>query len=300
MTELVRVRAPASTANLGPGFDCAAAALDLWNELVVTEGGEPDPAHLGIRAYGLVADPSGLAFDFSLDIPRERGLGSSASIIALGMAAATFLNGGELDPERLLARGMPLEGHADNLAAVLAGGVCLTWDGHIARDRRDAAVRGGRGRAEVARADGRSARVAAATRSHTVPQRLRSRTRRCSARGSRRTTPSCSPPRLHDELHEPYRAPFAPALDAVRADLPTGAVGATISGSGPTVIVWTHAEQVDACTQRARVPVRRREHPAAERLADGSPPCLTRRSSSSTSTTRCSTTTPSPPTCART
>ena len=133
MTELVRVRAPASTANLGPGFDCAAAALDLWNELVVTEGGEPDPAHLGIRAYGLVADPSGLAFDFSLDIPRERGLGSSASIIALGMAAATFLDGGELDPERLLARGMPLEGHADNLAAVLAGGVCLTWDGHIAR-----------------------------------------------------------------------------------------------------------------------------------------------------------------------
>ena len=53
---------------------------------------------------------------------------------------------------------------------------------------------------------------------------------------------------MHDELHEPYRARFAPALDAVRADLPTGAVGATISGSGPTVIVWTHADQVDACT----------------------------------------------------
>ena len=71
VTELVRVRAPASTANLGPGFDCAAAALDLWNELVVTEGGEPDPAHLGIRAYGLVADPSGLGFDFSLDDPAR-------------------------------------------------------------------------------------------------------------------------------------------------------------------------------------------------------------------------------------
>ena len=93
MTEIVRVRAPASTANLGPGFDCAAAALDLWNEVVVSDGGDvPDPGHLGIRAYGLIADPSGLAFEFNLDIPRERGLGSSASIIALGLAAATGLD----------------------------------------------------------------------------------------------------------------------------------------------------------------------------------------------------------------
>ena len=192
MTELVRVRAPASTANIGPGFDCAAAALDLWNELVVSEGGEPDPAHLGIRAYGLVADPSGLAFDFSLDIPRERGLGSSASIIALGMAAATFLNGGELDPERLLARGMPLEGHADNLAAALAGGVCLTWDGRIARIAETlpfAAV------AVVPKSRVRTAEARESLPRRDLASRRRDhgrRTRRCSARGSRRATRSCS------------------------------------------------------------------------------------------------------------
>ena len=62
--EAVKTRAPATTANLGPGFDCAAVALDLWNEVEVTEGGDepPDPAHIGIRAFGLVASPEGLSF----------------------------------------------------------------------------------------------------------------------------------------------------------------------------------------------------------------------------------------------
>jgi len=129
----VRVRAPATTANLGPGFDCAGASLDLWNELVVREGGEADREHLGVRAFALLADPAGLGFDFTVRIPRERGLGSSASVIALGLVAAAAVAGETVDPERLLALGLPLEGHADNLAAALAGGVCLTWDGHVAR-----------------------------------------------------------------------------------------------------------------------------------------------------------------------
>src|SRR5580765_2135733 len=62
----LKVRAPATTANLGPGFDCAAAALDLWNEVEVGEGGDPpDPAHIGVRAFGLVASPEGLAFKWA-------------------------------------------------------------------------------------------------------------------------------------------------------------------------------------------------------------------------------------------
>ena len=78
------VRAPATTANLGPGFDCAAVALDLWNEVEVAEGGEepPDPAHIGVRAFGLVASPEGLDLRWSEVIPRARGLGSSAATIA--------------------------------------------------------------------------------------------------------------------------------------------------------------------------------------------------------------------------
>ena len=139
MNDQVRVRAPATTANLGPGFDCAAAALDLWNEVTVTEGGEPDLEHLGVRAFALLADPNGLEFAFT-----------AAHAALLGAAIALQ------DPELFVAA-------------------------------------------------------------------------------------------LQDELHEPYRAPNAPVLNDVRAELPAGAVGATLSGSGPTVIVWAHEAQVEAC-----------------------------------------------------
>jgi homoserine kinase len=248
VTNPVRVRAPATTANLGPGFDCAAAALDLWNELVVREGGEPDREHLGVRAYALLADPSGLGFEFTVRIPRERGLGSSASIIALGLAAATDE---PIDPERLLALGAPLEGHADNLAAALAGGVCLTWNGRIARVAETlpfapiAVVPESR----VLTADARTSlpaqiphRVGAVTAAHAA----------LLGAAIAKQDPDLFVAALHDELHEPYRAANAPAFDAVRTELPTGAVGATISGSGPTVIVWTHDDQIDACARELR------------------------------------------------
>jgi len=128
------VRAPATTANFGSGFDVAGAALELWNELEVDEGnGAVDGRHLGVRAFARYASPAGRSFTFTDRIPRERGLGSSASVIALGLVAATLWEGGRPDPERLLEVGLPLEGHADNLAAALAGGACLTWDGRIAR-----------------------------------------------------------------------------------------------------------------------------------------------------------------------
>ena len=90
------VRAPATSANLGPGFDTAAVALDLWNELEVTDGegvevagegaGElaADATNLAVRAYALLADPAGRRFRFTNRIPLERGLGSSAAAIALG------------------------------------------------------------------------------------------------------------------------------------------------------------------------------------------------------------------------
>jgi homoserine kinase len=243
LTGAVRVRAPATTANLGPGFDCAAAALDLWNELVVSEGGEPDTDHLGVRAYALLADPSGLDFEFTIRIPRERGLGSSASIIALGLAAAWP---GPIDPEHLLARGLSLEGHPDNLAAALAGGVCLTWDGRIARVADTlpfdpiAIVPESR----VVTAEARASlpeevphRAAATTAAHA--------TLLGAAIASQ--DPELFVAALHDELHEPYRAANAPVFEAVRSELPTGAVGATISGSGPTVIVWAYDDQVEGC-----------------------------------------------------
>src|SRR3981081_3718601 len=84
----IHVRAPATTANLGPGFDVAGAALELWNELVVGEpNGTVDDSHLGVRAFARYAKPSDWSFTFTDRIPRERGLGSSAAVIALGLAA---------------------------------------------------------------------------------------------------------------------------------------------------------------------------------------------------------------------
>ena len=138
MSEL-RVRAPATTANLGPGFDCAACALDLWNELVVGEGngvtiagegaGElPEgPENLALRAFALLAPVEGRSFAFANRIPLGRGLGSSAAAVALGLVAGARAAGRKVVPGELLAAGARLEGHADNLAAALAGGLCLTW-----------------------------------------------------------------------------------------------------------------------------------------------------------------------------
>jgi len=247
----VRVRAPATTANLGPGFDCAAAALDLWNELVVSEGGDPDPGHLGIRAFGLLGDPSGLRFEFTSGIPRERGLGSSASIIALGFTAACAVTGESLGAEQLLARGMPLEGHADNLAAALAGGVCLTWEGRIARvaERLPFAPVAIVPRSRVRTAEAR------ASLPQEIPHSAATFTAARAAllgAGAATNDPQLFAAALGDQIHEPYRARFAPAVDSVRADLPAGAVGATISGSGPTVIVWTRDREIDACVAELR------------------------------------------------
>ncbi len=238
------VRAPATTANLGPGFDCAAVALDLWNELEVEEGTNDEPAHLGVRAFSLLAPPEGLSFRWTSRIPRERGLGSSASIIALGLVAAARLAGEEPDPERLLALGVGLEGHPDNLAAALAGGVCLTWEGRIARLAGElplapvavipeARVLTGESRASLPAQVPHSDAAFTAGRAALLGAGL--------ASGDAGLLAAA----FADRLHEPYR-PSA-LLEAIRADLPEGALGATLSGSGPTVIVW--AAEAEPCAE---------------------------------------------------
>ena len=240
----VIVRAPATSANLGPAFDCAAVALELWNELEVTDGdgvvvegegaGElaADATNLAVRAYALLADPAGKRFRFTNRIPLERGLGSSAAAIALGLAAA------RPDGDR---RGAPRRGAR-------------------AREPRRQPRRRARRRRHPR--PGRDASPASPRRCRSRPSRSCPR-ERTSTEASRRSLPSTVAHAdaaanagraallaagaaagdaelfaagLDDRLHEPYR-PSA-ALDAIRADLPDGARGATLSGSGPTVIVW--------------------------------------------------------------
>jgi homoserine kinase len=243
----LRVRAPATTANLGPAFDCAGVALDLWNELEVGEGdGEPDRRHLGVRAFELLAPADGLRFSFTDRIPRARGLGSSAAVIALGLVAGALVAGRDLDPEALLAVGIELEGHGDNLAAALAGGVCLTWETRIAR------VRDGLPAVPVAVVPESQVGTAAARAAlpESVPHADAAFTAgraallgAALAGGSQRLFAAA----LADRLHEPYRAATAPLLAAVRKRLPAGALGATLSGSGPTVVVWARLDAADDC-----------------------------------------------------
>jgi homoserine kinase len=252
----IRVRAPATTANVGPGFDCVGIALDLWNELELERGEAAlDREHLGVRAFAQLAPPDGWSFRWHDRIPRGRGLGSSAATVALGLVAAELTRGGSPQPEELLAAGVELEGHADNLAAALAGGVCLTWEGRVARiaaaapadpvvlvPATEISTSASRRRlpesvphADAAVTAGRAALLGAAL-----------------ASGS----PELFAAALHDRLHEPYRAGSAPLLAAVRERLPAGALGATLSGSGPSVVTWARPGSGDACARElaARFP----------------------------------------------
>jgi homoserine kinase len=244
ITEAIRVRAPATSANLGPGFDCAAVALDLWNEVEVAPGGEPDRSHLGVQAFERVAPADGLRFDFMDRIPRERGLGSSAATVALGLVAGCVAAGREAVPAELLAVGVDLEGHGDNLAAALAGGACLTWEGHIER------IADGVPAAPIALVPEATVETAAARAAlpPAVPHEDAAFTAgRAAVLGAALASgsPGLFAAALADRIHEPYRAAHAPLLAEVRAELPAGALGATISGSGPTVIVWAREHEAD-------------------------------------------------------
>ncbi len=237
------VRAPATSANIGAGFDTAAVALDLWNELEVTDGsgivieGEGaaelsiDTDNLAIRAYALLAEPVGKRFHFRNEIPLERGLGSSAAAIALGLVAAAP----GAPPEELLAAGLTLEPHADNLGAALLGGLTLAWDGRIARIAESLPL------APIAiipssRTSTRASRGALpATVPHAEAAASAGRAALLGA-GAASGDATLFAAALGDWLHEPYR-PSA-VLDIVRGNPPSGCLGATLSGSGPTVIAW--------------------------------------------------------------
>jgi homoserine kinase len=245
----IRVRAPATTANVGPGFDCAGIALELWNELEVEEGGEGGAGqeHLGVRAFALLASPAGRSFRFTTPIPQKRGLGSSASVIALGLVAGALAAGEEPDPERLLALGVPLEGHADNLAACLAGGVCLTWEGRIARVAEAAPlapVAVVPQASEVSTAEARASLPAEVAHADAAFTAARAALLGAAVAGGDAELFAAA---LADRLHEPYRARTAPLFEAIRAEPPAGARGLTISGSGPTVIVWADHGAAEGC-----------------------------------------------------
>jgi homoserine kinase len=241
----IHVRAPATSANIGPGFDVAAVAFDLWNEMEVGEGdGQPvDETHLAVRAFSCFASPAGRSFTFTDRIPRERGLGSSAAVVALGLTAGAIAAGKDPHADELLAAGLPFEGHADNLAAALVGGVCLTWEGQIARVADDipAAAIAVIPQERVKTAEARASLPQAVPHADAVFSAIHATLLGAGIASGNAQLFAAS---TADKLHEPYRESHAPHLAAIRSDPPAGFLGATLSGSGPTVIVWAEKPRV--------------------------------------------------------
>jgi homoserine kinase len=141
-----RVRVPATTANLGPGFDCLGMALDLWNDLrfslvgdgvKVTTVGEhseslpTDETNLVARSFlrlyeeAGVAPPAGLTVHCDLRVPPSSGLGSSAAAAVAGLLGANTILGGPFDEAHVLELAAEIDGHPDNVAATLLGGLTI-------------------------------------------------------------------------------------------------------------------------------------------------------------------------------
>jgi homoserine kinase len=253
------VRVPASSANLGPGFDVLALALDLHltveaRESVETtiawegEGAEEAPAkrkNLVVRAAeepfaGWSRPLSGLELRISNEIPIGRGLGSSAAAIIAGIMLGAKLRGLRMPAQRILELGVPLEGHGDNLAAALYGGFCI------------AVIENGGVR--VHRLEWPSRWKAVIFVPHDVSPTHEAR-RLVPRRPAREDAVfnlgrvaewvlACShkdrslvASAMDDRLHQPGRAQAYPYLDdTIAAAEQAGALGAALSGAGGSVI----------------------------------------------------------------
>lgn len=260
----VAVSAPATTTNLGSGFDCVALALDLWNELEVEPGefavrveGEGadelalDLSNLAVRAFALAANPAGFRFRLVNRIPLERGLGSSAAAIAAGYAAGCFVAGKPVSAVELPDAVVELDGHADNLAAAFSGGACLTWaDRGVRQVRRLAEGAPLEAVAVIPASRGRTAALRGGLPATVTHETAAVAAARAALLGVALATGDAElfAQSTADVLHEPFRSAESPLFESLKADPPAGARAVTLSGSGPTAIAWVAA--VDAATVR--------------------------------------------------
>lgn len=248
------IRVPASSANLGPGYDVLAAAVSLFLELEVEEAGEFsfDPGGLDVstgrdnlivRAFESLRPAEGIAFRLRSEIPLARGLGSSAAAIVAGLTAADHLFELALSKEEMLARATDLEGHPDNVAAAIYGGfvACGSRDGAPRAARFDppgglegiVAIPAEEVSTERAReAIPAEIPLADAVANLSAVSRL--------VLGLQAGDLDLIAAGLADRIHQPRRRELYPrSMELVDAAADFGALGATISGAGPTVLVWT-------------------------------------------------------------
>jgi homoserine kinase len=245
-----RVRVPGSSANLGPGFDVFAAALSLHLELEVMETGSfavltdldvpRDRTNLVVKAFERLHSADSFEFRISSKIPLSGGVGGSAAAIVAGLMAADHLF--ELDAD-LLALATELEGHPDNAAATLEGGF-VVCDGPRVHSFEpplgleailvvpDEAVLTTHAREALPDAVPRADAVFNVAHASMLILGLCTADWELIGAG------------LRDRLHQPYRAPLYPRSAQLLERAPQlGALGASISGAGPSVLVWSYFEQ---------------------------------------------------------
>ncbi len=249
-------RVPATSANLGPGFDCFGLALDLWNDVVIDTEGDPgvtwegegadelptDGSDLVSRAMAHAARAGGaplppLALRGVNRIPLERGLGSSAAATVVGIAVADRLLGLGFEPEETLELAGELEGHPDNAAAAIAGGFTLAFgDGVIRLDAHpslnpialiplDIRLSTSEARAALLDVVGRPEAVFNAGHAAATVVALTSE-------------PALLTQTLRDRLHQEARLALVPEVKTVFDDLTRAGIPVCVSGAGPTLLAF--------------------------------------------------------------
>jgi homoserine kinase len=253
------VRVPATSANLGPGFDCLGMALDLWAEVTVEACPEPPPsaadplsamieeaAHALYEAAG-AQPPAGLSTAWAGgEVPVARGLGASAAARVGGLMAANALLGSPLSAEELLPLAARLEDHADNAAPALFGGlqVVVTDRGrlvHLAATIPDG-LKAVLLVPEMAMPTDESRRL--------LPKELSREDAIHNIGRAALLVAALSEGRLdlldvatQDRLHQPVRAQLFPAMeDVFRAAREAGALCAYLSGGGSTILALTRED----------------------------------------------------------
>lgn len=280
----VRVRVPATSANLGPGFDAFGLALGLYDEASVSvadsglqmdvtgEGaGEVSTGedNLVVQAMNATFDqfgerPTGLRLRCTNTIPHGRGLGSSAGAIVTGVLAARALveNGEDrLDDEGCLTLAASLEGHPDNVAACLLGGLTVAWIDGGAHSKAYRLEPGEVSAVVFMPSAPVSTQAARGLLPTTVPHADAAAN---AGRAGLLVAALAGRPRepvnldlllaaTEDRLHQPYRAPAMPESLALVRELRDRGVPAVISGAGPTVLAF--CQEADGAKLAAEAPV---------------------------------------------
>jgi homoserine kinase len=253
------VRVPASSANLGPGFDVLAAALAVMLELEVVETGQfgvvtdlkvpRDRSNLVVRAFERLHPADNFEFRIASAIPLSGGLGSSAAATVAGLMAADHLF--ELDADiRHLA--VEFERHPDNVGACLEGGIVICQGDAIRR------IEPPMGLETVLVVPHRpvrtkQARAALPTEVPIADAVFNMAEMATLILGLATGDPTLIADGLADRLHQPYRARLYPrSADLVERATELGALGATVSGAGPTVLVWCQYEQTGRVMQQLK------------------------------------------------